>query len=692
MLNSGGLPPEARNANAKSKSVNFEDGHHPERLCRKRCGRLKRLKYASEESYPGDLVSEDEDPQWLDGDSHAMKMYDTDEDTAPSPKMFDPAWYAKTFGPSYTGTSDYDNWVGPQSPGWRYMTPWQRAAYWGKFPQPCAGLKVPVGSDESSSSSGEDTDSEDGQDTEVSYDSSDDDTIMMMQAGQNLHDCESTIGIDTDAARSVTCFESDLLWVDKSEKAIRTASINGVGGGVQVLGRGPMACGLQKTASGKMAVLIDPNGVLVRTRKGQRNFRVFGQQHMKTLGVRLVQLYDGKVTAMHGEDVLECIYTKEVVPLVTQRGILVMNSTPIQVEIPKEVVSEIANRERSALVFVDTPTIMMMNESRLTDEQLARLYHHRLAHPADDVPVKMGVTKTRLNEDCLCCDKAKFKTATFKRNDPMIHQKNPPFWRVYADGYGGGLKGSTEGSSMGGTSYEGAVGGYVFSDPTTGTLRRKLYATTEQFPAILHQFLTDVESEHFTCRELYVDTHVVNLSKEVEDVAAQFQTKIVPISAGTPQELAYAESGVRTIAKISRSTMLGAPHLPKWCWGLSDLNATNIHDVLPQKSKGNKSPYEMRTGKIPNYKELHVKVFGAPCSYAPMGGAEHKRGQLTERGFYLGMQWPMCLVLDKATKKVVSVSRKKIRVYEGAYIDKAGGAELPPVDSIELDDLGNLLE
>jgi len=31
-------------------------------------------------------------------------------------------------------------------------------------------------------------------------------------------------------------------------------------------------------------------------------------------------------------------------------------------------------------------------------------------------------------------------------------------------------------------------------------------------------------------------------------------------------------------------------------------------------------------------------------------------------------------------------------VHEGSYIGKAGGAELPPADSIELDDLGNLLE
>ena len=109
---------------------------------------------------------------------------------------------------------------------------------------------------------------------------------------------------------------------------------------------------------------------------------------------------------------------------------------------------------------------------------------------------------------------------------------------------------------MGGPSYEGAVGGFILVDPSSGTLRQKLYATTEQFPAILHQFLTDIESEHFVCKEMYVDTHSVNLSKEAEDVAAMFQTRIVPTSAGTPQELAFAESGVRNLGKLSRSMML----------------------------------------------------------------------------------------------------------------------------------------
>ena len=136
---------------------------------------------------------------------------------------------------------------------------------------------------------------------------------------------------------------------------------------------------------------------------------------------------------------------------------------------------------------------------------------------------------------------------------------------------------------MGGESYEGAVGGYVLVCPSSGTLRRKLYATALQFPAILYQFLCDVERQHFFCRELYVDTHSVNLSQEAEDVALMFKCRIYPISTGTPQGLAFAESGVRTLAKISRAMLLGAKHLPTWAWGLADGYATYVHDVLPQK-------------------------------------------------------------------------------------------------------------
>ncbi len=104
-------------------------------------------------------------------------------------------------------------------------------------------------------------------------------------------------------------------------------------------------------------------------------------------------------------------------------------------------------------------------------------------------------------------------------------------------------------------SYQGAKGGFVFVCPVSGTMKVKPYATTKQFPAILYQVLQEIESEGYAAREMYVDTFIVNISKEAEDVAAMFKMRIVPISAGTPQELAYAERAVLTLAQMSRALM-----------------------------------------------------------------------------------------------------------------------------------------
>jgi hypothetical protein len=105
----------------------------------------------------------------------------------------------------------------------------------------------------------------------------------------------------------------------------------------------------------------------------------------------------------------------------------------------------------------------------------------------------------------------------------------------------------------------------------------------EQFPSILFQVLQEIETEGFVCRELYVNTFSVNLSKATEEVAAIYRVKIIPISAGTPEEIAYAESAVRVIGEMSRTLILaGAKHLPRSCWGLADLYAAYIHNFLPQ--------------------------------------------------------------------------------------------------------------
>ena len=325
---------------------------------------------------------------------------------------------------------------------------------------------------------------------------------------------------------------------------------------------------------------------------------------------------------------------------------------------------------------------MTLNESKLDAVSLSRLWHWRLGHPASNVPIKMDDSISHvLNEDCYCCDQSKFKVGKFPKTDPLIHQNNPPFWRVFCDGYGGQ-------NSLGAESYEGAIGGFVFSDTSSGTMKRKLYATTKQFPSILFQFLQDVESQHFVCREIVVDTHSVNISEEAEDVAALFHCKITPISAGTPQELAFAESAVRNLAKVSKSMMNGAPHLPKWAWGLADGYATYVHDILPQRSKGNKSPFEMRLKRKPELRKMFIKTFGAPLQYSPMDGPEHKRGKMTEWGWFAGLQGQMVVVIRKEDFKCINVSKKKIKVYEGsyAYFDPTT-MKVPNGNPIEINDV-----
>ena len=181
---------------------------------------------------------------------------------------------------------------------------------------------------------------------------------------------------------------------------------------------------------------------------------------------------------------------------------------------------------------------LVLNEAKLSEKEKAWLWHWRWGHGDWNGPVRASedmdeadkLTTVKLNVDCAICDKARFKRGSFPRNDPTLHAADPPFWRCYVDGYGGQ-------ESLGGESYDGAIGGYVFYCRSSKTLRNKLYASHKQFPVLLYQFLQDVESQHFRCREIVVDTFSVNISQEAEDVAALFRVKIIPISAVTPQEM-----------------------------------------------------------------------------------------------------------------------------------------------------------
>ena len=313
-------------------------------------------------------------------------------------------------------------------------------------------------------------------------------------------------------------------------------------------------------------------------------------------------------------------------------------------------------------------SMLIFNEAKCTDEERSRLYVRRLGFCSSNLFPKMMKDPDigylpkliPLNEDNPISDAAKFKKKSHVRTPTEISMTKKCWAKVYVDGYGGG-------SSMGCESYEGAIGGYLFVCSTTGDVHHKLYASHEQFPAAMFQFLTHVESEGHRCHEIYCDTFSVNISKEIEEILGLFQLKLVPVSAGTPQEVSFVETAVRVIAARSRAMMLGAPHLPKWCWALADKHAVLVGRLLPQSTRQWKSAYFLNRKIAPDWRNLSIHVFGAPCQYASVEGPIHKRASRTEEGFYVGVQHPMVLVLRKHDFKLISCSRKKIIVYESIY-------------------------
>jgi hypothetical protein len=75
----------------------------------------------------------------------------------------------------------------------------------------------------------------------------------------------------------------------------------------------------------------------------------------------------------------------------------------------------------------------------------------------------------------------------------------------------------------------------------------------------------------------------------------------------------------------------------------------------------------MRTGRNVDWDLLQLKGFGAPALYSDPNGPIHKRAPITEKGFYIGCQWPAVLIKREKDGKIIMVSRQKVRVHESAY-------------------------
>ena len=318
----------------------------------------------------------------------------------------------------------------------------------------------------------------------------------------------------------------DFISLDTSAKARNSVSVNGAGGGLNTIGGIGTMVVYTKNTQGATRCIIDTDAVYVEADAKQPKFRVLGQMRMRKKGLVLRQCHDDTET-----DVLLCRRTKETIPLEEQNQILVLETQAAprqycQTDALHETAMAVQRDERSPLVpcavaglvsrgggqkrltaiaavllFTTITTMavtsLVMNEGKLDDDEKALLWHWRWGHPDWQAPITASrgmnehdaLANVKPNIDCPICDKAKHKNGSYGRNDPYRHEDEPPFWVVHVDGYGGGTNqsGSTA-TSMGGPSFEGAVGGFVFYCRSSKTLRNKLYASSEQFPIALFQF------------------------------------------------------------------------------------------------------------------------------------------------------------------------------------------------------------
>lgn len=515
---------------------------------------------------------------------------------------------------------------------------------------------------------------------------------------------EDEVCYDSGSAMGISTSVNDFVYLDRSREAKDSVTLNGPSVGTPGCGgRGALVFRIE--LNGVPYGLVHPGGVLA---VGDRvEFRLASERILKKKGVRVVN------GAYDDADRLECVRSGRTVPLLSKNNLLVLRTTGKAKDIAdtpefRKQVQKIEDGVCSPLLdltpFLRTTSgvaqkreynhenqkesdlqsillalkqtdsfkmksVMTLNEARLQRDELSRLWCRRLGHVSTDIFPKMRSMPEYgdmpnlvvLNEDNRVGDLAKFKRQAFPKNDPEVTMNCPPWWRVYCDGYGGQ-------KSLGTESYEGAIGAYVFACASTGSTDVKLYASHQQFPIALQQFLTRVEAEHFKCRCIYVDTHSVNLSEDAEEICALYSCLILPVSAGTPQEMAFAESRVKKIKQMSTALMVGAPHLSSDSWALADKYSVYVQDFLPQSTRNYHCPYYLRTGRKVPWSLLSIHPFGAPCIYAPIDGALHKRAPVAEEGFFCGIQWPAVLVRRKKDLKIISVSRKKVKVYESAYI------------------------
>ncbi len=144
---------------------------------------------------------------------------------------------------------------------------------------------------------------------------------------------------------------------------------------------------------GNEVAIFDPSGVYLMESKNQAEFRIFGQQRLKTFGFNLQQRSEDE-----GGDVLQYQGGSKTIPLQTNGGILTLRtlskkfSSDQRKFIEAEIEGVLNGEDGKDYCLALEQTSLLMNEAHLTETEAQRLKHWRMGHRVE--------AKSSLNEDC----------------------------------------------------------------------------------------------------------------------------------------------------------------------------------------------------------------------------------------------------------------------------------------------------
>jgi hypothetical protein len=251
------------------------------------------------------------------------------------------------------------------------------------------------------------------------------------------------VGIDTCSARSISCQKEDFLdlLVEMVENVDSDDQLRGVGGNRGVTGKGCLVFYV-KDMEGKVKAIIEPRGFYLENPPAE--FRILGQQRMKKLGVCATQDYDDA-----GTDILKCKRSGSILPLTEKSGLLLIKTFRYHPDDNlkqqlRNYIFDLKNKNNFLPHVMDLDylqrgqdAVLILNEGKLKKDTYERLLHWRLGHTNPKALKAMDlIEKSHLNEDCFCCNEAKFKRVPFPKDEGSFVAVAEPYWRLYIDGFG----------------------------------------------------------------------------------------------------------------------------------------------------------------------------------------------------------------------------------------------------------------